>query len=115
MEKQFRREFSECTCEAAENVYVSKAVTVASVAESRRLRIQRHAKGRPLGEGGLLDGWKASPRFIMANRTAFHSLLHQWRYATTLLMSRFTLLACTNRTCISIASCAGKEGGMADG
>ena len=67
------------TCEAAEKAYVVNAVTVASVAVFRRLRIHRHANGRPAAEGGLADGWKVSPRFISAKRTAFHSLLHQCR------------------------------------
>lgn len=67
------------TCEAAEKAYVVKAVTVASVAAFRRLRIHRQAKGRPAGEGRLAAGRKPSPRFISAKRTAFQSLLHQCR------------------------------------
>ena len=44
------------TCVAAEKAYVVNAVTVASMAAFRRLRIHRHAKGKPAGEGGLADG-----------------------------------------------------------
>jgi hypothetical protein len=36
-----------------------------------------------------------APRLIMAKRMAFHSLLHQWRYATTRLMSRLISRPCT--------------------
>lgn len=36
----------------------------------------------------------ASPRLSMAKRMAFHSLLHQWRYDTTRLMSRLMSRPC---------------------
>ena len=64
------------------------------MAAFRRLRIHRHAKGRLAGEGGLTEGCQLSPREIIAKRTAFHSLLHQRRYPSILLMSRFMLSAC---------------------
>lgn len=36
----------------------------------------------------------SGPRLIMAKRIAFHSLLHQWRYETTRLMSRLMSRPC---------------------
>ena len=89
------------TCEAAEKAYVVQRCHGGLwVAAFRRLRIQLAREGQ--AQQGNVDwlehGQKAPrPRFRSAKRTAFHSLLHQCRYATTLLMSRFTLFACTQR------------------
>lgn len=84
---------------AAANSYDVNPPTTASVAADRRLSTQRQASGAWSGAGadpGACPGGgaKPSPRLSIANRTAFQSLLHQCRYATTRFMSRLMSRAC---------------------
>lgn len=80
---------------AAAKSYSSSPVTEVEMAAFRRDSNHWQGKGRLPAAGGVSAGLKSRGMLLNAKRMTFHSLLHQYRYATTRLMSKFTSRPCT--------------------
>lgn len=88
-------------------LYASMFSTTCSIALFKRLRIHRQPIGNCFTSRVVL-GTKSSPRFMIANRMAFHNLLHHMRYPTakqTNGVSNYTATAID-----ALARCASVEG-----